>query len=101
MWKSSHLDSSLLVSSSSLLPPSRHTTRFFLLKPFPRKIFYVRDGDVRRVLVADVVSHFFVAVRVVRVIFLCPFFCGVPASSQTGTASPSYTMLGVPVSGSR
>ena len=46
-------------------------------------------------------SHVFFSVRVVRVIFLCPFFCGAPARSHARVASPSYTMVGVPVSGSR
>jgi len=42
----------------------------FSFKSFSPKDFVVREGDVRRFLVADVVSHFFVVVRVVRVIFL-------------------------------
>jgi len=42
---------------------------FFFLSFFPES-FLLREDDVRRVLVADVVSHFFIVVRVVRVIFL-------------------------------
>jgi len=52
-------------------PSPAGVTRLFLLKPFsPKDFFAARLNGVRCVLVADVVSHFFVVVRVVRVIFL-------------------------------
>jgi hypothetical protein len=48
--------------------PAHHPP--FSFEPFFPEGFLVREDDVRRVLVPDVVSHFSIAVRVVRVIFL-------------------------------